>query len=109
MVRGCRLLQLAEPEGEPARMLRAERQGRICRGDEDRSRCLKTARLPSSDGGGMGVCLPGGCSYQSLLRPIGGTPREVCLVLAELPGSSEAVWPTPAQRTGVVRHAGKRV
>ena len=89
-------------EGEPAGMLRAERAGPVCRGDEDRSRCLKTAWLPSSDGGGMGVCLPGRCGYQSLLRPIGGTPREVCLVLPELSESSVAMRPTPAQRTGVV-------
>ena len=37
----CRcLLQLAEPQGEPARVLRAERRGQVCRWNEDPGRCL---------------------------------------------------------------------
>ena len=38
-----------------------------------------------------------------------GPAGAVCMVPCDVAGSGEAVRPTPAQRTGVVRHAGKRV
>ena len=65
----CRgLLQLAEPEGAPAGVLRAERAGPVCPGDADQGRRLEIGRISLADRGGMGVCRPRRGHDQPALR-----------------------------------------
>ena len=83
---------LSEQEGLPKEVvLRAERRGRVCRGDEDPCRCPAADGLSPAHRGGMGVRLPGGGGDEPILRSLGGTARAVCLVSGQ--HSEDRAWP----------------
>ena len=94
-----RLLQLAEPRRRTCRnVLRAERAGPVCRGDEDPRRRPATDGLPAAHRGGMGVRLPGGGGDQPILRVESWTCWGVCMVSCQRhrtgPGRAAACCPT---------------
>ena len=76
--------------------------------DPERPGCQVEGELPESDrvsvadGGGMGVCLPGGGGDQPVLRGVGGVAGEVWLVFAECQRTELAGGEQEAERSGVL-------
>ena len=76
-------------------------------GNAGRAACAKN--LPAADGGGMGVCVPGGGSHAAMTSATTQPSSASTLGCGQLWQHDTSGWPEETERLGAVRYARERV